>query len=59
MSKKIGVLLSGCGYLDGAEIREAISWSKVKSEAKQVTINGEASSLLPFMIAAVIERISK
>ena len=24
MSKKIGVLLSGCGYLDGAEIREAV-----------------------------------
>lgn len=47
------------GSLSGAEIREAISWSKVKSEAKQVTINGEASSLLPFMIAAVIERISK
>ncbi|MFQ5598354.1 MAG: isoprenoid biosynthesis glyoxalase ElbB [Nitrospiria bacterium] len=24
MPKKIGVLLSGCGYLDGAEIREAV-----------------------------------
>ena len=47
------------GSLSGAEIREAISWSKVKAEAKQVTIHGEASSLLPFMIAAVIERISK
>ena len=23
MAKKIGVLLSGCGYLDGAEIHEA------------------------------------
>lgn len=24
MSKRVGVILSGCGYLDGAEIREAI-----------------------------------
>ena len=24
MSKKIGVILSGCGYLDGAEIRESV-----------------------------------
>ena len=47
------------GSLSGAEIREAISWSNVNSEAKQVTINVEAASLLPFMIAAVIERISK
>lgn len=24
MSKRVGVILSGCGYLDGAEIREAV-----------------------------------
>ena len=24
MSKNVGVLLSGCGYLDGAEIHEAV-----------------------------------
>src|ERR687896_2371949 len=36
------------GSLSGAEVKEAISWNKVKSEAKQVTIHGEITTLLPF-----------
>jgi len=39
MSKKIGVLLSGCGYLDGAEIREAVlTLLALDKEGVEVTI---------------------
>jgi len=42
------------GSLSGARIREAISWGKVKETAKHVTIEGEATVILPLMIAALI-----
>ncbi len=45
------------GSLSGALIKEAISWGKVKTKAKQVTIHGEATALLPFMIAALMDKI--
>ncbi len=45
------------GSLSGAQTREAISWGKLKQEAKHVTIEGEATVLLPFIIAAVAERL--
>jgi len=45
------------GSLSGALVREAISWGKVKTKARQVTIHGEATALLPFMISALIEKI--
>jgi deoxyhypusine synthase len=41
------------GSLSGAEVKEAISWNKVKSEAKQVTIHGEITTLLPFLYSAL------
>jgi len=41
------------GSLSGAEIKEAISWNKVKSEAKQITIHGEITTLLPFIYASL------
>jgi deoxyhypusine synthase len=44
------------GSLSGAQVREAISWGKVKEAAKQVTIEGDATVLLPLMIASLIER---
>ncbi len=47
------------GSLSGAQTREAISWGKLKQEAKHVTIEGDATVLLPFMIAAVEERLKK
>ena len=40
------------GSLSGAEVKEAISWNKVKSEAKQVTIHGEITTLLPFIYSS-------
>ena len=40
------------GSLSGARVREGISWGKVKETARQVTIEGDASALLPLMIGA-------
>jgi deoxyhypusine synthase len=47
------------GSLSGAQTREAISWGKLKQGAKHVTIEGDATVLLPFMVAAVEERLKK
>ena len=44
------------GSLSGARVREGISWGKVKETARQVTIEGDASALLPMMAAAAMER---
>ena len=45
------------GSLSGAQIREAISWGKVREKAKHVTIEGDATVLLPLMVKALMERI--
>ncbi|MEM2210219.1 MAG: deoxyhypusine synthase [Nitrososphaerales archaeon] len=42
------------GSLSGARVKEAVSWGKVKPKANRVTIYGDATVLLPFMIAAII-----
>jgi deoxyhypusine synthase len=44
------------GSLSGARLREGISWGKVKETAKQVTIEGDATVILPMMIAAALLR---
>ena len=44
------------GSLSGARVREGISWGKVKEAAKQVTIEGDATAILPMMVAAAIQR---
>jgi deoxyhypusine synthase len=44
------------GSLSGARLREAISWGKVKERAKQVTIDGDATVILPLMLAALRKR---
>jgi len=45
------------GSLSGAQTREAISWGKIKENAHNVTIDGDATVMLPFMISALLERI--
>jgi len=45
------------GSLSGARVREGISWGKVSEKAKQITIEGEATVLLPLMISAILERL--
>jgi deoxyhypusine synthase len=42
------------GSLSGAQVAEAISWGKVRTMAKQVTIHGEATTLLPFIYAGMV-----
>ena len=44
------------GSLSGALVEEAISWGKITSKASRVTIHGEATTLLPFIYAALHER---
>ena len=43
------------GSLSGALVAEAISWGKVTTAARQTTIHGEASTLLPFIFAALLQ----
>jgi deoxyhypusine synthase len=44
------------GSLSGALVAEAISWGKVTTKARQTTIHGEASTLLPFIYAAMLQK---
>jgi deoxyhypusine synthase len=41
------------GSLSGARLTEAVSWGKVKEKAKQTTIDGDATIILPVMLAAL------
>ncbi|MHB8566549.1 MAG: deoxyhypusine synthase [Nitrososphaerales archaeon] len=47
------------GSLSGAQVREAISWGKVSMKARQVTVFGEVTTILPFLTAALIQRKSR
>src|SRR3989344_2181800 len=42
------------GSLSGARIREAVSWGKVKEKAKYITIEGDATVLLPLLVTKFI-----
>ncbi len=41
------------GSLSGAQPREAVSWGKIKPRAKQVLIEGEATVILPLIVASL------
>jgi deoxyhypusine synthase len=45
------------GSLSGAQTREAISWGKIKENADNVTIDGDATVFLPLMISSLLERL--
>ncbi|RLG16848.1 deoxyhypusine synthase [Nanoarchaeota archaeon] len=45
------------GSLSGARLREAVSWGKVKGKAKYITIEGDATVLLPLMISSLLSRL--
>ncbi|MBR7153420.1 MAG: deoxyhypusine synthase [Candidatus Methanomethylophilaceae archaeon] len=45
------------GSLSGARIREAVSWGKVKAEAKKMTVEGDATITLPMIYAGLAERL--
>jgi deoxyhypusine synthase len=46
------------GSLSGARTREAVSWGKVKPNARHGTVEGDATLLLPFMVGAALERLA-
>jgi len=43
------------GSLSGARLREAVSWGKISEKAKYVTVDGDATILMPFIMASVFE----
>jgi deoxyhypusine synthase len=47
------------GSLSGARVREAISWGKVKEKASYVTVDGDATVLLPLMAGALLQRLAR
>ena len=47
------------GSLSGAQVREAISWGKVKENADHVTVEGDATITLPIIVASLLERFGE
>ena len=47
------------GSLSGAQVREAVSWGKVKARARKVTLYAEATTVLPIMASYALTRLSK
>lgn len=45
------------GSLSGARMREGISWGKLQETAWHVTVEGDATALLPLMVTALLERL--
>jgi deoxyhypusine synthase len=45
------------GSLSGAQTREAISWGKIKGDSNHLTIEGDATVLMPLMVYSLFERI--
>lgn len=43
------------GSLSGARLREAISWGKLKAKARHATVDGDATLVLPLLVAGVLE----
>ncbi len=43
------------GSLSGARVKEAVSWGKVKPDADYVTVEGEASVLLPLLALTILD----
>ena len=44
------------GSLSGAPVAEAISWGKVTTQAKQVTIHADVSTVLPFIYYGLLSK---
>jgi deoxyhypusine synthase len=45
------------GSLSGARVKEAVSWGKVKEDAVWETVEGDATVLLPLLVADLFERL--
>lgn len=44
------------GSLSGARVREAVSWGKVKVEARQASLYAEVTTVLPFIVSYVLAK---
>lgn len=44
------------GSLSGAQVREAVSWGKVKPRARQVTLYADVTTVLPVMLSYVLTK---
>ena len=47
------------GSLSGAQMREAVSWGKVREDARYITVEGEVTLILPLMVAYLNDEIRK
>jgi deoxyhypusine synthase len=47
------------GSLSGARPQEAVSWGKINAKAKRIMIEGDASLILPIMVATLITRLKR
>ena len=47
------------GSLSGAHLREAISWGKVKENARQASLYAEVTTVLPFIVSYVLAKRGK
>ena len=45
------------GSLSGARVREGVSWGKIKEEARYVTIEGDATVILPILSLALFQSL--
>jgi len=45
------------GSLSGAQVREAVSWGKVKETADTMTVEGDATISLPIIMAGLLSRM--
>lgn len=45
------------GSLSGARLEEAVSWGKIQEKARYVTVDGDATIILPIILSALYERI--
>ena len=44
------------GSLSGARVREAVSWGKVRPKARRITVEGDATVLLPLILGVTFVR---
>ena len=47
------------GSLSGAQVREAVSWGKVKEKAKQASLYAEVTTVLPFIVSYAMTKRGK
>ncbi|MBU3896535.1 MAG: deoxyhypusine synthase [Nanoarchaeota archaeon] len=45
------------GSLSGARLEEAVSWGKIRENARYTTVDGDATIILPFILSALYERL--